>query len=215
MSDMIELSEWRNRIKDDVAISSVSYIDQVVLDTCIDVCQEAKVWIARLPGISVYKDRPVITLPVPEQALLAEIQVLKFNGRPIDQLIDTVLDLQDAGWETRTGNCAAGYIHLDTNTIRLVPIPNTEAPRALTGSIAYKPSREATAVPTFLFDRYLDLVVHGAKARLFGMTNKTWADPAQYNRHIAEYERLRNKAKGDGASRHSTRARRRVTPHYF
>lgn len=96
----------------------------------------------------------------------------------------------------------------------LVPKPTLTIINGLTLRIAVKPSRAATDIETFIYEDWLDGITAGAKARLFAMNKKPWANAQlaadNLDRFTAKVREAQDRAlRGYGPARH------RVKPMYF
>lgn len=98
------------------------------------------------------------------------------------------------------------YVTPDSNTIRLVPIPN--APSQFAGiemTIAVAPLRASTSCWDQIYERYAETIAKGAIARLQAQLDQPWANAQnavvlqklyEYDRSIAKMWVQRNKTRG-------------------
>lgn len=214
MTATVAVSLWRTRIQDDIPEAYNHLVDRAVLDTCIEFCQNTRIWHTRMTPMSVIANIPNYKLRVPANARLASVIELKYNGKKLEPVIDSDLDASTPNWEAKTGT-PNQYTMLDQGTARLIGIPTEALTNALTGSIAVKPARDAEVVGEVLWDDWAEAIAHGAKYRIFSMTNEGWADARKASDHFGLYNELENKAKGIGMNRHTNRGRRRVHGHWF
>lgn len=214
MTATIAVSSWRSRIQDDIPDAYNHVVDRAVLDTCIEFCKNTRIWHTRMTPMTSIANVPNYKIRVPASTRLASILELRYAGQKLHPVIDSDLDASTPNWEAKTGT-PRQYTMLDQSTARLIGIPIEGVTNALTGSIAIKPERDATEVGEVLWDDWAEAITHGAKYRLFSMSNKAWTDDSKASMHYNQYQALENKAKSIGSNRHTNRARRRVRPFYM
>jgi hypothetical protein len=64
----------------------------------------------------------------------------------------------------------------DDSTLNLLMPPDLEGNLRLL--CALKPTRASTSFPTLLYERYVETIAHGAKARVMLIPKKPYSDPA-------------------------------------
>lgn len=103
----------------------------------------------------------------------------------------------------------------DGDFIRLVGIP-TRGYDDLQYVRVLAPTRASTGVDSWLLERYYDQIAKGTMARLMGMPNKEWSDPAGSVRYMGMYETWLTKISRDGATdfTRDDESTGRVTSHY-
>lgn len=81
-------------------------------------------------------------------------------------------------WRTLVGN--AYYYMADTtfNTVRLIPAPPSNTTSELDLRVASVPTRDSTAVNSDVYQRYLEEIAWGARARLNETVGQPYYDPA-------------------------------------
>jgi hypothetical protein len=80
--------------------------------------------------------------------------------------------------------------------------------------MAIKPTRASTGISTDLYEKYLEEIAYGAKARLFAMKAKPWSDAKLAAFNLGMFDQAIGRAKVQAAKGH-TRARLRVKPHFY
>lgn len=96
----------------------------------------------------------------------------------------------------------------------LVPRPSAALASGILAKISVKPAQAATDIDDAIWEKYLEAIASGAKARLFAMKKKPWTDAtlAAYHGGIFNEEIAQARL---AAHRGHTRARLRVKGHFF
>lgn len=79
------------------------------------------------------------------------------------------------------------YFREDPTTLRLVPKPALNDVYQLTVRIAMVPTRASTAVDISIYDRYLEIISFGARARLAATPNQPYYDPAGAGVYLSRF----------------------------
>ena len=152
-----------------------------IRDTIIELCQTTSVWRVTLPTFYLSANIPSYELIMEDGQQLCQINtgyLVDDNGdktdltpRSEDQL-DAYLP---AGWRLLDGTPKHVYME-NPETARFVYLPNQRF--ACTLTVIVSPDQEAYEAPTFIFNKYLEAVAAGAKARLLDMKGRSWYDAA-------------------------------------
>lgn len=150
-------------------------------------------------GATVTKFVDLYTLTFPSGTTLAKGIAVYLNDSPLEPLSPDDLDTEfnnteyawsGANWRTDL-NLPTRFYFQNDDTIALVLAPN--ATGALRVNAALKPTRASTSFPDWVYQRYVETIAHGAKARLMLIPTKPYSDPklgewhrAQFNDGIAE-----------------------------
>jgi hypothetical protein len=100
------------------------------------------------------------------------------------------------------------------DAVILVPIPTASISSAITAEIAIKPSRAATGISSDIYEKYLEEIAYGAKARLFAMKAKPWSDAKLAAFNLGMFEQAVGRTKVQAVKGH-TRAKLRVRAHFY
>ena len=106
---------------------------------------------------------------------------------------------QDPTWRTETGTPTIVYLK-DTETFSLALTPN--AAFTLKAGVWIKPSRDSTEAPDFIYEKYLEVIASGAKARIMNMKSRPWYNPQAAADELAEYKAERANAFTDATRSH-------------
>lgn len=92
-----------------------------------------------------------------------------------------------AAWEMELGGPRWVLMH-DETRVRIVPAPDQVYRNAIVLEYALKSTNDATTIPDDLYNRYAEIIEHGALARLKAQTGKPWGDADGSKWHEQEYE---------------------------
>lgn len=70
----------------------------------------------------------------------------------------------------------------------LVPRPSAALANAIRAKVAVKPSRAAADIDDAIWEKYLEQIASGARAKLFAMQRKPWSDGKLAAYHLARFE---------------------------
>jgi len=123
------------------------------------------------------------------------------------------IDLLYAYWPDESGT-PLYFVQERLEKLILVPKPSAALVGAIIAKVSVKPARAATDIDDALWEKYLEIITSGAKARLFAMKKKPWTDTTLSGYHSDIYDNGIAKAKV-AATRGHGRARMRTTAHFF
>lgn len=149
-------------------------------------CEDSRTWRV---NISLSVTTTVATIDVtallPANTELVEIISVKNTGggAPVEPRTYVWLDKNTSNWREETDRNAKWYLLDGNNAIRLVPTPTTTIAALYDVRVAVKPLLSATQIDDVVLNKYDEVLVHGALARLYLMPRKPWTDAnlAQYH----------------------------------
>lgn len=97
------------------------------------------------------------------------------------------LDENVSDWRTQEALDAKWYVLEGNSTIRLVPTPSTTIADKYFIRVAVKPLLTATAIDDVVANKYDELLIHGALAKLFLIPRKPWTDANLGSFHLAAF----------------------------
>jgi len=209
---MVEYDRYLPEVRGDVQDCPEIIVLNEIRNTIIDFCQKTTVWRKDLDAIAVAATVCEYDIDVGQFEKASAINwayLLSAAGDEI-QLTATSEDSLDNGssrssklWRTKTGTPSHIYLK-DPTVIRLVNIP-TEAYTLYAGVIV-KPSRDSYEAPDYIYEKYLEAIAAGAKARILGMKSRPWYAP-----EVAMMEELDYKARRSSALIDSTKSHTRTS----
>lgn len=194
------ISAFRQKVLREITGCPNFLIDEVVLETLIEFCEDSSYWQEELENHHILKDHHTYSIITPADTLLVSIISAQDDGSPISPKTEDQLDREwpklawryphyshgsqsSSPWRTAVSDTAQYFFLPDINHIRLIGIPTSNKVTKLTMRAALKPTMTATTIGDVLFDEFYDDIAYGAKARLFEMADKAWTNPAK----AAEY----------------------------
>jgi hypothetical protein len=180
-----------------------------VKNACIEFCERSLWWL--------FEHDPIVTtalgsryaLVPPDGTLCARVMDAWHNDTSLSPRSDDQLrSLFGPDWRNATGS--PRYItHITPDIVMVVPTPQEDAADGtLSLIIALRPTRESAGVDSIIYDRWLETVAAGARARLYDVAGQPFSDPTAaiksrlaFNRGIAEAARDRARSMGRGISR--------------
>lgn len=79
-------------------------------------------------------------------------------------------------WRTEVGSPPLFFYQPRPNIVRLVPMPNIDAPAQLEVTYCLKPALSSTEVDTFVVEQWYETLVKGAISELLFIRQKPWTD---------------------------------------
>ena len=171
---------------------------QALLLTAIDFCTSTHAWdeiqdpITLEDGVNEYiiDTAPGTRIAAIKNVWLADRVIVPKTMEELPQFIPN--------WQTAASSIPAYYnAPASLESIRVFPIPLEPNGAQMTVRAAYTPTLSGTYIPDELAMRYLDAIIHGAKARLMTAPGKGWSNPALATYHQQQYDSGVLTAKGD------------------
>lgn len=153
----------------------------------IEFCKESTVLTKNHANISLVADQTAYALTTPTdldiQSVAGDIKYGP-DGSIIFQRPRTYLSVEIPDWENKTGikpeffYVSYGDGATTTWYINVVPKPTEAVTDALAGIVLIcSPLNNSTTVPTIIYEKWLEEIAAGAKARLMAMPTKEWSNP--------------------------------------
>lgn len=186
-----------------------------IRNAAIEFCDRAWVWridqgpMAIAPGASTYDWEPPANTVVC-RPLQVWIDKRRLEAKGAGELSELYGDFMQMDGAPRY------FVQDRPDQLIIVPRPASMLPYGggITAKVAIKPKRTATGLDSFIHERYLDAITHGAKFRLFIMRKKPWTDTGAAADQKTLFDAAVNKAKLD-AEKGFAGARMRVKPQFF
>lgn len=158
-------------------------LDHWLRNAAIEFCERTKAHVATLTAINAVADQMGYALSLTADTDLVEVVAVKFSGEKLTPKSPGFLEKKYDDWESETGT-PEHYTQVATDSLLLVPAPDTAETDAISIRAAIKPGTAATGVDDWIFSQYRLALCAGAKAVLMSMTEKPWTNPtlAELNR---------------------------------
>lgn len=144
----------------------------------IEFCERSHYWQVDASPVDVLAGTATYTIPVPAGTAMVEINQAWLKGQLLIPQSAEVLTriYRGVDWRTQTGPPA--YITaLNSNDVQLVLVPQISVAQGLTVRAVVAPTRASTGIDTFIYERQLEVIAYGARARLYGMSGQPYYDP--------------------------------------
>jgi hypothetical protein len=164
-------------------------------------------------GAAVTKLVYLYTITVPANTAFAKMLKVWLNDSPLDPISQDDLDNEfnntdfnwvGTNWRTDV-NVPTRFYMQDDSTIGLVMNPSTTGQGNLRMLAALKPTRASTAFPSEIYERYAEVIAHGAKYRVMQIPKKPYTDFKMAAYHEGMFTALCGEAR-IRAARSGTRA---------
>jgi hypothetical protein len=206
MSHMVEYERYLPEVLGEIQDCPDPIALNEIRNTIIDFCKVTTVWRVELDPITV--QIAVNSHDVDIDKFIRGVGInwaylVKSNGDEI-RLNATSEDELDSGkvplWRTKDGQPSVIFLQ-DPLTIRLALTPK-EAYTLYVG-MWVMPSRDSYEAPAFIYDKYLEAIACGAKARILKMKGRPWYSPVAAMEEMKDYESKRKSATIDAQKSHT------------
>lgn len=149
-----------------------------------------------LSGAAVTKLVYLYPITVPSGMAFVKGLSAWLNDAPIDPIPQDDLDNEfnnttfgwvGVNWRTDV-SLPTRYYFPDDSTVGLAMPPNAAGNLRILAAL--KPSRSSTVFPTWIFERHIDAVAHGAKAKVMSIPKKPYSDPQMGVYHMGMFDGL-------------------------
>jgi hypothetical protein len=148
-----------------------------IRNSCIEFCQETRYIqenldpIAGISGVAVYELEPDGNYKIADivEAWYGDVFLVP---RAIEQLTQIY---RTTNWNTLAGN-PYYYFRPSSQEVQLVPYPQVTQANQIKLRIALKPTRSSTTIREEIYERFLEDIAYGARARLYNTPNQPYYD---------------------------------------
>lgn len=154
-----------------------------VRDAAIEFCRRTFVWQEMLDPVITIKNISEYDLEMPSGTVVEHVLEAICDGREL-----TAVKLRDlpTNRDTFVGKPTA-YSLMFGDQVKLYPVPDNKGLLRL--MVALTPSSTASGIDSTLFERYKEVIAHGAKHRLMSVPSKSWSNPAAAQYHMTQFMR--------------------------
>lgn len=154
-----------------------------VRDAAIEFCRRAYVWQEELDPINVDQGVHTYDLGVSRGSICENVLEARFDDLKLAPAKVNDLPANRDTYEAKP----RAYSMIFGDQVRLYPVPDRAGELKLT--VALTPSSAATGIDSTLFERYKEVIAHGAKHRLMSVPSKSWSNPAAAQYHMTQFMR--------------------------
>lgn len=154
-----------------------------VRDAAAEFCRRTFAWQEPLDQVVTIKNISEYDLETPTGTIVEHVLEAICDGREL-----TAVKLRDlpTNRDTFVGKPTA-YSTLFDDQVKLYPVPDAKGTLKLLAALT--PSSTATGINSTVFERYKEVIAHGAKHRLMNVPSKSWSNPALAQYHMAQFMR--------------------------
>ncbi len=165
-------------------------IEQHVRDAAIEVCNKTKVWRYEQDPIRLTAGEYNYDFDTPDFTEVAAIISVTLNSAPINHMTEDELHAAMPMWpqtdSTQWGTpTILSQVAVDQFVVANVPDGNQNYDVKM--FLALKPTLDATAMDSAVFDRLEPLIIHGALQHLLVLPEKPWSDRELATYHAKQY----------------------------
>lgn len=153
---------------------------QAVKNAAIEFCDRTGYWQADLASIDAVASTGAYTPVVPTDTRITDVIECWFNNLlMVPKSVEELTRLyRGIDWRNLVGQPA--FITTDLNSlIRIVPAPAVAAVGAINMRVSLAPTRTATGIDSGIYEKQLEVISRGARARLLNMAGQPFYDPTQ------------------------------------
>lgn len=152
-----------------------SLVTNAVRNAAIEFCERSYVLRMDHPAISAAADTGEYTWSPGTGLKVVRAEEVWYDGKPLTPI--TVDDLKDLNehWTSWEGT-PLYFVQERVEMLTIVPYPADSLADAIEAKVSVKPSRSATGIDDAIWEKYLEVIASGAKARLFAMSGKPWTN---------------------------------------
>lgn len=205
---------WFDEVLPDVPGVGQDVAKNAIRNAAIDFCSRSWVWradhadINALAGIGAYAYAP------PGNTKVAVPLAVWYSLKPLEPQGTYELQQRFPHWPSMVGQAPYWFLQETLETLIVVPAPSADLAGAIKLKVALTPTRAAPSIDDAIFERYLEEIACGAKARLFAMKAKPWSDPTRAVAYYQSFDQHIAKAKLV-ADRNFVRGAKRTKAHFF
>lgn len=152
-------------------------VKQTLLSCAIEFCQMSLCWDEVQDPVALVDNTRDYDLEAPSGAVPYLVKSVWVGARQLTPV--TLRNLQSVlpGWRDATGSEPMYYnAAIDRSQLSVYPLPLNTNGATLVVRVALAPRRNASVLPDFLGDQYLDAIAAGVKSRLMAMPGQAWSN---------------------------------------
>ncbi len=159
-----------------------------IRNACIQFCEESTYLRDTPDGETLVVNQGEYELDYPSKYEVSRIIAANHGYHKLKPANEEVLThMYGADWRTVKGG-PGFYTFEDPCTITIVPMPCVLSDDPLKYTLALKPSRSSTAIDRQIWERWAEVISHGARARLYETPGQPYYDPEAALRYRKWFE---------------------------
>jgi hypothetical protein len=211
---IVSYDKFLDEVMPEVPGVTLAQAKNAIRNAAIEFCRRSWCWTLPLDAFDIEANVADYDLETPANAsVIVEILIMYYNGKQIDPATRGELEALHKDYRTVTG-MPRKFLRNSPDTISFYPVPTADEAAAMTGTVALAPSRTSSGIEKFIFENWLEVIAHGAKAKLFVMNNVPWRNPQLGTYHQGYFDSACAATKLR-VQKGMVRGRMRTTPRYF
>jgi hypothetical protein len=206
--------KWYDEVMPDVSGVGLDVAKNAIRNAAIEFCDKSWAWRVDHNPIDAVLNTGSYAYAPPANTKVAMPLRVWFNGQELEALSTHEINRLYPKWDTVTGTRPFYFVQEQLESLLVVPAPNAALVGAITLKVAIKPTRASASIDDQIWEKYLEQIACGAKAKLRMMKRKPWSDPAQGQAELAQFAQYIAEAKL-AADRGFVRSTGRVRAHFF
>jgi len=151
---------------------------QAVRNACIQFCEKTRVLQTNLDPITAIAKQSEYDLEPDAGYTVVDIMEAWYGDQLlIPKAVEELTRIyRTSNWNELEGN-PYYYFRQPTTVMRLVPTPKQSEASKIKVRAAIAPTRASTSIDSEIYERYLEFIGYGARARLYDTANQPYYDP--------------------------------------
>ena len=151
-----------------------------IRNAAIEFCDRTGYWQADLTPMDAVASTGSYTVVTPTSTRIVDEIGVWFNTILLAPKSSEELNKLYRGidWRSLVGQ-PSFFMSDHSGTVRLVPAPAVDKPGAITIRASLAPTRAATGIDTIIYEKQVEVIARGARARLLSMSGQPAFDPIQ------------------------------------
>lgn len=148
-----------------------------VRNAAIEFCDNTLFWQASQDPVTVANtDFPLLLTGV-AGARVTQVLTCVVDGTPIDPTTMDALENSVPFWRTKVASSPSNYFLPDPYNLSLYPMLDTGVSVELVLRVAYTPTRVATGIEEYVYQKHLEVIAAGALNKLMVQPAQPWSNP--------------------------------------
>lgn len=159
-----------------------------IRDALVELCEDARAWpVSESFPLSPTEDEILVA---PNGTLIVDIEMVTFDGVPLDPISLPDLQARHHHWQSNPG-CPRFYTQVRPDSLAVVPRNGGEQVHV---RLFLKPGPFLDCAPSFVLDQHRLALVDGALSRILEIPGQAFSDPQRAAYHAAKWSQAKDRA---------------------
>lgn len=168
-------AKWFDEVLPDVPGCPQNVAQNAIKNAAIEFCDRSFVYIIDHPAISAAEDTGEYSWSPGSGLKVVRPEHVWYDGKLLIPKTRDEVAAANPYWPTWEGT-PLYFLQEKLEKLIVVPRPTAALADAIVAKVAVRPSRDAASIDDAIWEKYLEEIASGAKARLFAMKHKPWSD---------------------------------------